>query len=132
MILLESEKNQNSERHTCIVISTPGLNDWAKETYEQSHYSSIKSTNNHKRSLDKDNSETTNYLELIQKKGRMSPIDNNEKMETMKCNTRQQSAFSKEYILNFPFPMDDGIACIVKVINEFLTFIFYIILMIFK
>ncbi|XP_050475453.1 mini-chromosome maintenance complex-binding protein isoform X1 [Bombus huntii] len=117
-ILLESEKNQNSERHTCIVISTPGLNDWAKETYEQSHYSSIRSINNHKRSLDKDNSETTNYLELIQKKGRMSPIDNNEKMETMKSNTRQQNAFSKEYILNFPFPMDDGKACIVKIYED--------------
>ena len=122
MILLESEKNQSSERYTCIVISTPGLYNWAKETYEQLYYSNTKSMN--KRNLDEDNFETTN-LELTKKKEKLSSSDNTEKIDVIRCNTSKQSAFSMEYILNFPIPMDDGKACIVKVINEFLTFTLY-------
>lgn len=122
MILLESEKNQSSERYTCVVISTPGLNNWAKETYEQLHYSNIKLMN--KRNLDEDNFETTN-LELTKKKEKLLSSNSSEKIDAIRCNTSKQSAFSMEYILNFPVPMDDGKACIVKVINEFLTFTLY-------
>ncbi|KAK1123233.1 hypothetical protein K0M31_008865 [Melipona bicolor] len=115
MILLESEKNQSSERYTYIVISTPGLNNWAKETYEQLHYSNIKSMN--KKNLDGDNFETTN-LELTKKKEKLSSSNSSEKIDAIRCNTTKQSAFLMEYILNFPIPMDDGKACIVKIYED--------------
>ncbi|CAD1477307.1 unnamed protein product, partial [Heterotrigona itama] len=114
-ILLESEKNQSSERYTCIVISTPGLNNWAKETHEQLHYSNIRSMN--KKNLDKDNFMTTN-LELTKKKEELSPSNSSEKIDEIRCNTSQQSIFSMEYVLNFPIPMDDGKACIVKIYED--------------
>lgn len=120
MILLESEKNQSSERYTCIIISTPGLNNWARETYEQLHNSDIKSMN--KKNLDEDNFGTTN-LKLTKKKEKLSTPNGSEEIDAIRYNTNQQSTFSMEYILNFPIPMDDGKACIVKVINELLTFI---------
>lgn len=120
--MLESEKNQNSERHTCIVISIPGLNDWVKETYKQLHYSKL--TNRYKRNLDEDNDESMDCSESVRKKEK---IDDNKKIE---YDTRQYLV-SEEYILNFPIPINDGKACIVKVINEFLIFIVHIILTIF-
>lgn len=113
-ILLESEKNENSERHTCVVISIPGLNDWAKERYEESLCSSIKTINIHKRSLDNGNSsESVDRLESVRKKEKTLPVNDDDKIDA-----RQPSLFSKEYILNFPIPMDDGKACIVKMYEE--------------
>lgn len=120
--MLESEKNQNSERHTCIVISIPGLNDWVKKTCKQLHYSKL--INKYKRNLDEDNCELMDCSESVRKKEK---IDDNKKIES---DTRQ-CLVSEEYILNFPIPINDGKACIVKVINEFLIFIFHIILTIF-
>lgn len=120
--MLESEKNQNSERHTCIVISIPGLNDWEKKTYKQLNCSKL--INRYKRNLDEDNCELMDCSESIRKKEK---IDDNKKIE---YDTRQ-SLVSEEYILNFPIPINDGKACIVKVINEFLIFILHIILTIF-
>lgn len=120
--MLESEKNQNSERHTCIVISIPGLNDWVKKTCKQLHYSKL--INKYKRNLDEDNYELMDCSESVRKKEK---IDDNKKIES---DTRQ-CLVSEEYILNFPIPINDGKACIVKVINEFLIFILHIILTIF-
>lgn len=120
--MLESEKNQNSERHTCIVISIPGLNDWVKKTCKQLHYSKL--INKYKRNLDEDNCELMDCSESVRKKEK---IDDNKKIES---DTRQ-CLVSEEYILNFPIPINDGKACIVKVINEFLIFILHIILTIF-
>ncbi|OAD57260.1 Mini-chromosome maintenance complex-binding protein, partial [Eufriesea mexicana] len=114
MVLLESENNQSSERQTCIVISIPGLNDWAKETYGQSHLG-MKVINNLKRNLDESNSKIINNLESDRKKGKIFSIDDDKKIDTM---TSQQCLFSKEYILNFPIPMDDGRACIVKIYED--------------
>lgn len=105
--MLESEKNQNSERHTCIVISIPGLNDWVKETYKQLHYSKL--INRYKRNLDEDNYEPMDCSESVRKKEK---IDDNKKIEY----DIRQYLVSEEYILNFPIPINDGKACIVKVI----------------
>ncbi|XP_076764634.1 mini-chromosome maintenance complex-binding protein [Xylocopa sonorina] len=114
-ILLGSEKNQNSERHTWIVISIPGLNNWAKESYEQSVCSTTKAIKKYKRSLDNHNCETTDCSESLRKKGKNLLTDSDEAMDTTE---ETHSAFSKEYILNFPIPMDDGKACIVKIYED--------------
>ncbi|KOC64346.1 Mini-chromosome maintenance complex-binding protein [Habropoda laboriosa] len=117
-ILVESEKNKSSERHTCIVISIPGLNNWVKKRQKESVYSSRNATSSsHKRGLDENNCETMNYLEPIRKKEKVSQMDA-EKMDTTEDDTRKQCALSKEYILNFPIPIDDGKACIVKIYEE--------------
>ncbi|CAL7944101.1 unnamed protein product [Xylocopa violacea] len=114
-ILLESEKNQSSERHTWIVISIPGLNKWAKESYEHSVCPSTKAINKFKRSLDNHSCETADCLESLRKRGKNLL---NESDETMDTAGEMHCAFSKEYILNFPIPMDDGKACIVKVYED--------------
>lgn len=115
-ILFESKKNQTSERHTCIVISTPGLNDWAREKYEQSICLGTKALNINKRSLDDDgdnDSNNTNNLESTGKKVKTTSVENDEEVVN-----KESNIFSKEYILNFPIPIKDGKACIVKIYND--------------
>lgn len=101
-------QNQSSERHTCIVISIPGLNDWAKEKKKQLDHLNARVKDSHKRNLDQNDDKTVEYFEPIQKK---------EKTDTNEHNVEEHCILSKEYILNFPIPIDDGKACIVKVIK---------------
>ncbi|CAK9827937.1 Mini-chromosome maintenance complex-binding protein [Anthophora retusa] len=117
-ILIDSERNKSSERHTCIVISIPGLNNWVKKGQQEELVCSNKNatSSNHKRSLDETICEPMDYLESVRKKEKVSHMDD-EKMDT-EDNTMQQCTFSKEYILNFPIPTDDGKACIVKIYEE--------------
>ncbi|XP_076238488.1 mini-chromosome maintenance complex-binding protein [Calliopsis andreniformis] len=112
-ILLDSEKNQNSERHTFVIISIPGLNEWAKEKYEQLPGFSVVATSSSKRSLDE--FESMDCSEPVQKKEKVSN-EGCEKMDTEQ-DTKQQ-IFSKEHLLNFPVPIDDGKACIVKIYED--------------
>lgn len=119
-ILLDSEQNETSERQMYIVISTPGLNNWAKEKYEQVSCSCKSTTSHHKRNLMEDSScNNVEHSESIRKRGKVSLMETDIEMDPVKHNTDRegQCPVSKEYILNFPIPMDDGKACIVKVIN---------------
>ncbi|XP_076172689.1 mini-chromosome maintenance complex-binding protein isoform X2 [Ptiloglossa arizonensis] len=117
-ILVDSEKNQNAERHTCVVISIPGLNNWAEEKYEWSFYQNSKAVNSHKRNLDENSYVTMDCAEPIQKKEKVSSNKDGEKMDTTEHDTRQQNIFSKEFILNFPISIDNGKACIVKIYED--------------
>ncbi|XP_028045441.2 mini-chromosome maintenance complex-binding protein [Monomorium pharaonis] len=114
-ISLYSNKNKNSERQTYIVISIPGLNDWAKEksTITQpdttTHNNSIS-----KRSLDDNDLEEMDCSEPVIKKEKVS--DNNDvNMSDAHCSTKVQTMLSEDHILNFPIPIDGGKSCIVKV-----------------
>ncbi|XP_029047790.1 mini-chromosome maintenance complex-binding protein [Osmia bicornis bicornis] len=117
-ILLDSVQNQSSERHTCIVISIPGLNDWAKEKKKQLHRLNARVKDSHKRNLDQNDDKTVEYFEPIQKKERIPSIQSSEKMDTNEHNLEEDCILSKEYILNFPIPIDDGKACIVKTYED--------------
>ena len=117
-IALDSEKNQSSERQTCVVISIPGLNNWAKEKYEQSLCTGATSTSNCKRNLDECGIEVMDCSEPIQKKEKISSRGGCQQMDTTESSMERPNVFSKEHILNFPFPMDDGKTCIVKIYED--------------
>lgn len=112
MILVDSEENRTSERGICVVISTPGLNEWAKEKFELPSSSTV-GTTSCKRNLDE--GESMDCSEPLRKKEKVSN-GGCEEMDT-ECNTNERTVFSKDHILNFPVPTDDGKACIVKVIK---------------
>ncbi|KZC13690.1 Mini-chromosome maintenance complex-binding protein, partial [Dufourea novaeangliae] len=117
-ILEDSERSRSSERHTCIVISTPGLNDWAKEKYEQPLRMSGNGSSSCKRSLDEYACEDMDCSELVRKKEKVLPCTSGKETDTMECGAERQNIFSKDYLLNFPIPMEDGKACIVKVYED--------------
>ncbi|KAL0111920.1 hypothetical protein PUN28_013261 [Cardiocondyla obscurior] len=114
-ILLYTDKSQNSERQTYVVISIPGLNDWAKEKTVNVSVPDVTTHNNiSKRSLDND-SEEMDCSEPVTKKEKISLDNNDTEMSNTHCSTKVQNAVSEDHILNFPIPINGGKACIVKV-----------------
>ncbi|XP_011311166.1 mini-chromosome maintenance complex-binding protein [Fopius arisanus] len=108
-ILLESENNKNAERQTFVVISVPGLNDWAREkspdlklTLEKSPRLSMK------RPLEEDE-EAMDTTE---------PAKKREKEEINLNGMERRDKSLPENLLNFPIPIEGGRACIVKVYEE--------------
>jgi len=98
------------------VISTPGLNDWAKERSKNIQMPDTTHNNSvNKRSLDDKDSEEMDCSEPLTKKEKVSTDNNDVNMSDAHCSTRGQSILSEDHILNFPIPIDGGKACIVKV-----------------
>lgn len=127
-ILFDSENVTNGERQVLVVISTPGLNDWAKEKYAPNIFSSVAGTSKSKRSFESD--EPMDCSEPNLKKGKVqsndssdvnndiSNINNDYSVPSQSTNNTSNSKppmVSKEHILNFPIPNANGKSCIVKV-----------------
>ena len=111
-ISLDSERNKNSERQTYFVISVPGLNEWAKEKVPQANVNTtVKNVS--KRSLEANDEKAMDCSEPIKKKKTLEFFESTSKDSTQK--EARPPIVSKEHILNFPIPNDDGKACIVKV-----------------
>lgn len=113
---MESEKNCNAERHTCVVISTPGLNKWAKERCEKSFCLNLNTVTNYKRSLEESTEEAMDCSEPVHKRDRISLNTESTEKNVKELNANGQNILSKEYVLNFPIPVDDGRTCIIKVV----------------
>lgn len=112
-----SNKNENSERQTYVVISIPGLNDWAKEKRTNIRTSNTVTHNSSigKRNLDENDLEEMDCSEPVTKKEKVSADNNDVDMSSSHCSTQVQNILSEDHILNFPIPIDGGKACIVKV-----------------
>lgn len=110
----ESDKTEKSERHSYVVISVPGLNEWAKEkntNMEQYNVNITHSNNINKRSLDNDNNdEEMSCSEPVKKKEKALP-----KNDVTSGYSLRNPRLPKDHVLNFPIPTDEGKACIVKV-----------------
>ncbi|XP_018304208.1 mini-chromosome maintenance complex-binding protein isoform X1 [Mycetomoellerius zeteki] len=117
-ILLYSKNNQNSERQTYVMISIPGLNDWAKEESmnTQAPHTMIHNDSTNKRSLDDNDLEEMDCSEPVTKKEKVS-ADNDVNTTDAEGSAKVQSVLSEDHILNFPIPIDGGKACIVKLYN---------------
>ncbi|XP_078040567.1 mini-chromosome maintenance complex-binding protein isoform X2 [Augochlora pura] len=117
-ILFNSEKNSSAERHTCVIISTPGLNEWVKEKYKKPYYENSNTATSFKRSFEQNDYESMDCSEPVCKKDKISLDERSKKMDTVEHNENRQTLVSKEYLLNLPIPVDDGIACIVKIYED--------------
>ncbi|XP_043287663.1 mini-chromosome maintenance complex-binding protein isoform X2 [Venturia canescens] len=111
VIEMDSELNIMSERHTCVVISIPGLNDWAKEKGIPSLEDPRVPGGSISTKRELNDEEPMDICEPPRKKEKT-------KVEKQGTEEIQNSFLSKEHILNFPISNNDGKACIVKVINS--------------
>lgn len=106
---MDSQNNISAERQTYIVISIPGLNDWAKETKTVTNSNiNVNRNASGKRSIEETECESMDCTEPMQKKEKTST---NENSESSNC-----TVLSKEHYFNFPIPIKDGKSCIVKVV----------------
>lgn len=117
-IIMDSEKNITAERQILVVITVPGLNEWAKEkkvttTSKSEQMSSCSSTKRpHEEIVDEPMDTSAPFLK---KEKKVDNIDNK---------TDDKLVFSREHFLNFPIPSDDGKTCLVKVTLFCYTIIF--------
>ncbi|XP_001600675.2 mini-chromosome maintenance complex-binding protein isoform X1 [Nasonia vitripennis] len=122
-VLVNSNSNETAERQTWIVISIPGLNDWAKESSSIPKDQMVTPAESNmkersKRSLDETHDEPMDCSEPVKKK---------EKVVTNDCdagpsqsqNSETPRIVSQDHILNFPIPNKNGKACIIKVYKEY-------------
>lgn len=111
-ISIDSNRNENSERQIYVVISVPGLNNWAKETSTnvQKNNPMARNDDTYEKSMN-DDFEEMDCSEPVTKKAKIMQDAN---MSNINSTTKVQSV-SEDHILNFPIPIDDGKACIVKV-----------------
>lgn len=105
---MQSKDVRNGERQILVLISTPGLNEWAKEkvTVPISKEEHLENRRSIKRSID-DCDEQMDCSEPDNKKEKAN--------SDVTASTSQSMVVSKEHILNFPIPINDGRSCIVKV-----------------
>ncbi|XP_034951618.1 mini-chromosome maintenance complex-binding protein [Chelonus insularis] len=121
---LESSNNKRDERKTYVVISIPGLNPWAKELNPPGKINSNSSCSNPagKRSLEDDQGEPmdSSNLEPAPKKEKSDKHES--QTDALDTDEKKPMVVSKEYLLNFPIPIDDGKSAIVKVYADCPTF----------
>ncbi|XP_017779781.1 PREDICTED: mini-chromosome maintenance complex-binding protein [Nicrophorus vespilloides] len=107
----DSPSNVTSERQTFVMISAPGLNEWAIEmesiNNKMDFQSAMQSVScNSKRTLDEDEKE----LEVVN-----SPT---KKQCSSKPAPAPNSSVSQEHLLNFPLPNSSGKACHIKIYDK--------------
>ncbi|KAF5269933.1 hypothetical protein FQR65_LT05732 [Abscondita terminalis] len=109
----DSEKNIIKERHTMVVITTPGLNEWVynieKDKNKIQTFKTVEIAPR-KRSLDAEEEMETEPIE------RMS--SDNKKQCTIKPQTNTKTV-SREHLLNVPLPDPQAKACHVKLYKHF-------------
>lgn len=118
VVEVDSDQNESSQRHTWIVISTPGLNDWCKEISAVKmpmdvQHQKLNANKSNKRSLD----ETEEQMDCSEPHHKKEKVSTNsvEANSSHSKGLEVPQVVSKEHILNFPIPNKDGKACIVKV-----------------
>ncbi|XP_066598815.1 mini-chromosome maintenance complex-binding protein-like isoform X2 [Prorops nasuta] len=123
-IVFDSDKNKNSERQSYIVISVPGINDWAKEKVTKMEYpfSNMTASQSNKRNHDMNLVENMDCSEPVKKKLITKTANSDEKItennDPQINPAKIKKIPTKSYLLNFPIPIEDGKACIVKIYEE--------------
>ncbi|KAJ8667055.1 hypothetical protein QAD02_008717 [Eretmocerus hayati] len=119
-IIFESKSNDTCERFTWIVVSTPGLNDWAKENSKVDaksiNFGEANTSECAKRSLDSE-TEPMDCSEPVKKKEKVS----NGESSSGPSQVQKDSAprlLSKDHLLNLPIPNQDGKTCIIKLYED--------------
>ncbi|KAG8034980.1 hypothetical protein G9C98_008056 [Cotesia typhae] len=120
-VVIDSDENKNSERLNCLMISIPGLNDWAKENIITTKGTSSSSTTE-KRALD-NYDEPMDTTEPAMKKEKLSVVSPESESETERKTKNDKFINSKviisqDHLINFPIPIVDGKTCVVKIYND--------------
>ncbi|CAD6202129.1 GSCOCG00002955001-RA-CDS [Cotesia congregata] len=131
-VVLDCDENKNSERLNCLMISIPGLNNWAKENItgcELNKNDFTKSTSSsfstEKRALDNDYDDdddnddepmdTTAEPALKKEKLSVVPPESQTKNDFF---FKSKVIISQDHLINFPIPIVDGKTCVVKIYND--------------
>ncbi|CAB0036154.1 unnamed protein product [Trichogramma brassicae] len=123
-ILFDDESNENAERQTWIVVSIPGLNDWAKDKHIYSSSQVIDEPMAISESIKRPLEEAFESMDCSGSVKKKEKIHENTEgagpshSTEIGINNETAKLVSKDHLLNMPIPSKDGKACIVKVYND--------------
>ncbi|XP_044583274.1 mini-chromosome maintenance complex-binding protein [Cotesia glomerata] len=130
-VILDCDENKNSERLNCLMISIPGLNNWAKENMigcelNKNNLNDLtkatSSSSTEKRALDNDydddNDEPMDTTEPAFKKEKKLSVVPAESQTKNDKFLKSKVIISQDHLINFPIPIVDDKKCVVKIYND--------------
>ncbi|CAD0200632.1 unnamed protein product [Chrysodeixis includens] len=124
--ILENEKInytdnlKSSQRQTMVVVSMPGLSDWAQQLEDKQNYlKHLEQQPNSSKRLNQDTKLKRSYEEAEEESDSMEveEVGNKERKVTEK-NEAPANVVSREHLLNFPLPDTPSKSCIVKIYDD--------------
>ncbi|CAK1586470.1 unnamed protein product [Parnassius mnemosyne] len=119
-----TENLKSAQRQAMVVVSLPGLSDWAQQIEEDQNYlkhldqqpnSSKRLSSNANTKLKRSYDETENDSEVMD----IADADHlNKEQRTAEVMDNGKNVVSREHLLNFPLPDVPSKSCIVKVYDE--------------
>ncbi|XP_075978600.1 mini-chromosome maintenance complex-binding protein [Anticarsia gemmatalis] len=114
---------KSAQRQTMVVVSMPGLNDWAQSLEEkQNHLKHLEQQpNTSKRLLPTSTKLKRSYEEAEEDSDAMEVVDEavaNKEPKTTEAKDNATNVVSREHLLNFPLPDVPSKSCIVKIYDE--------------
>ncbi|XP_061715583.1 mini-chromosome maintenance complex-binding protein [Cydia pomonella] len=123
--ILENEKInyannlQSGQRQTMVVVSMPGLNEWAQQLEDsRNHLSHLKQQPNTSKRLSSSTKLKRSYDETEDDAMEVEQEVTNKEPRTKEAEGAGANVVSREHLLNFPLPDVASQSCIVKVYTE--------------
>ncbi|KAI5644168.1 mini-chromosome maintenance replisome factor domain-containing protein [Phthorimaea operculella] len=127
--ILENEKInyaqnlKSAQRQTMVVVSLPGLSDWAQEVEtKQNHLKHLEEQPNTSKRLHDSTKLKRSYDETEEDADAMEVVDevtnSSKERKTTETENTATNAVSREHLLNFPLPDVPSKSCIVKIYDE--------------
>lgn len=127
--ILENEKInytdnlKSAQRQTMVVVSLPGLNDWAQMIEdERNHLGHLEQLPNTSKRLNNSTNLKRSYDEADEDMNAMEvsscEMVTNKESKTSESESKTASVVSREHLLNFPLPDVPSMSCIVKIYDD--------------
>lgn len=116
-----TENLKSSQRQTMVVVSMPGLSDWAQQVEDKQNYlKHLEQQPNSSKRLNQDTKLKRSYEEAEEESDSMEVVEevgNKERKVTEKSDA-PANVVSREHLLNFPLPDTPSKSCIVKIYDD--------------
>ncbi|KAF9811465.1 hypothetical protein SFRURICE_002834 [Spodoptera frugiperda] len=118
-----TENLRSSQRQTMVVVSMPGLNDWAQQLEDrQNHLKHLEQQPNTSKRLSNAGTKLKrSHDETEEDSDAMEVVDEtvtNKEPKTSETENNTGSVLSREHLLNFPLPDMPSKSCIVKIYDD--------------
>lgn len=117
-----TENLKSAQRQTMVVVSLPGLNEWAKKMEDdQNHLKHLEQQPNTSKRLNSDSTKLKRSHDESQEDPEAMEVESetvNKERKTAELLNEASNVVSREHLLNFPLPDVASKTCIIKVRNR--------------
>ncbi|KAJ0178498.1 hypothetical protein K1T71_006321 [Dendrolimus kikuchii] len=118
-----TENLKSAQRQTMVVVSLPGLNEWAQQLEDRkNHLKHLEQQPNTSKRLSNSTKLKRSYDEADEDSDAMEVVDNetvtSKEPKTIESVNNTTNVVSREHLLNFPLPDVPSKSCIVKIYDD--------------